>query len=143
VVNKLFSQKVSPAIALKWKQQEDLTSYQSQSVSKEIQSQTYQKDDSVNHVECDELTMLSEENRVLTTQVPKESSCTGKRNKESIRSGLVNKLIDSDCDQVNLKAKNNEQKKQKGLCYLQRELDLYLRNVRMIFYGRLATLHFQ
>jgi hypothetical protein len=78
----LFSQKESPAIVLKWKQEEDLTSYltetQSQSVNKEIQSQTYQKDDSVNHVECDELTMLSEENRVLTTQVPKESSCTGK-----------------------------------------------------------------
>jgi hypothetical protein len=49
VVNKLFGQKVSPAIVLKWKQQEDLTSYltenQSQSVNKEIQSQTYQKDD--------------------------------------------------------------------------------------------------
>jgi hypothetical protein len=55
MVNKLFSQKVSPAIVLKWKQQEGLTSYlteiQSRSVNKEIQSQTYQKDDSVNHVE--------------------------------------------------------------------------------------------
>jgi hypothetical protein len=55
VVNKLFSQKVSPAIVLKWKQEEDLTSYltenQSQSVNKEIQTQTYQKGDSVNHVE--------------------------------------------------------------------------------------------
>jgi transcriptional regulator CtsR len=82
---------------LKWKQ-EDLTSYlaenQSQSVNKEIQFQTYQKTDSVNHVECDELTMLSKENRMLTSQIPKESSCIGKQNKESIRSGLVNKLID-------------------------------------------------
>jgi phage terminase small subunit len=81
-VNKLFSQKVSPVIALKWKQQEDLASYlnenQSQSVNIEIPSQTYQKDASVNHVECDELTVLSEENRVSTTQVPKGSSCTVK-----------------------------------------------------------------
>jgi hypothetical protein len=72
---------------LKWKQEEELTSYltenQSQSVNKEIQSQAYQKDDSVNHVECDGLTVLSEENRVLTTQVPKESSCTGKFQGES------------------------------------------------------------
>jgi hypothetical protein len=108
---------VSPAIVLKWKQQEDLTSYltenQSQSANKEIQSQTYQKDDSVNHVECDELTVLSEENRELTTQVPKEGGCTGKRNEGSIRSGLVYKSIDSDCDQINLKAKNEEQKKEK------------------------------
>jgi hypothetical protein len=57
--------------------------------------------------------MLSEENRVLTTQVPKESSCTGKWNEGSIKFGLVNKSIDSDCDQINLKARNDEQKKQK------------------------------
>jgi hypothetical protein len=92
VVNQLSSQKVSPAIVLKWKQEEDLTCYltenQSQNVNKEIQSQTYQKDDSVNHVECDELTMLSEENSVFT-QAPKESSCTVKRKKESNTSGLI------------------------------------------------------
>jgi uncharacterized membrane protein len=35
-----------------------LTENQSQSVNKEIQSQTYQKNDSVNHVECDELTVI-------------------------------------------------------------------------------------
>jgi hypothetical protein len=119
-----------------------LTENKYQSVNKEIQFQTYQKDDSVNHIECDELTMLSEAKRVLTTQVPKDSSCIGKQNKESIRSGLVNKSIDPDCDQINLKAKNDEQKN-KGLCYLQRELDVYLRNVKMIFYGRLATLDCQ
>jgi hypothetical protein len=88
LVNKLFSQKVSPVIVLKWKQQEDLTCYltenQSQSVNIEIQSQTYQKDDSVNHIEYDELTMSSEEKRMLTTQVPKESSCTVKRKKKVI-----------------------------------------------------------
>jgi hypothetical protein len=69
---------VSPVIVLKWKQQEYLTccltESQFQSVNIEIQSQTYQKDDSVSHIECDELTMLSEEKGVLTTQVPKESS---------------------------------------------------------------------
>jgi hypothetical protein len=88
VVNKLFSQKGLPVIVLKWKQQEDLTCYlienQSQSVNIEIQSQTYQKDDPVNHIECDELTMLGEERRVLTTQVPKGSSCTVKRKKKVI-----------------------------------------------------------
>jgi hypothetical protein len=50
---------------------------------------------------------------VLTTQVPIESSCTGKGNEGSISSGLVNKSIDSDCDQINLKAKYDEQEKQK------------------------------
>jgi hypothetical protein len=34
VVNKLFSQKVSPAIVLKWKQEEDLTSYLTENQSK-------------------------------------------------------------------------------------------------------------
>jgi hypothetical protein len=58
-----------------------LTENQSQSVNIEIQSQTYQKYDSVNHIECDKLTMLSEEKRALTTQVPKEGSCTVKRKK--------------------------------------------------------------
>jgi hypothetical protein len=40
----------------------------------------------------------------------------GEAKKESNRPDLVNKSIDSDCDQINLKGKNDEQKKQKKDC---------------------------
>jgi hypothetical protein len=83
--------------------------------------------------------VLSEENRVLTARVPTESSCAGKGNEGSIGSGLVNKSVDSDCDQINLKARNDEQENRKGLLSSKR-IGRVPQKREIIFYGRLATL---
>jgi hypothetical protein len=90
VINDLFSQKVSPITALKWKEQGDTTSYPTENQplcvkeadvsgwNKMFQSQSYQKADSVDYIECDGLSVSSEVNQVLKTQVPKESICLAK-----------------------------------------------------------------
>jgi hypothetical protein len=87
VVNDLFSPTVSPIIASKWKEKEDMTSYlikiQPPCENKMIQCQSYHKGGSVDYIECDELTVSSEGNPVLTTQVPKESICSVKGHEES------------------------------------------------------------
>jgi hypothetical protein len=124
VINYLFSQKWSPIIALKWKENEAMTSYviENQPLyvkdvdvsgsDKMVHLQSYQKGDSVDYIECDVLTVSSEENRVLTPRVPKESSAS--KNEECTSLIMVNKSIDPACDQVNSKVNNDDQEKHKG-----------------------------
>jgi hypothetical protein len=117
VVNDLFCPKVSPIIALKWKEIEDMASYlienQPPCVNKVIQSQSYHKDGSVDYIECDELTMSSEGNRVLTTQVHKESICSVKGHEENTSQITDNKLTDPVCGQINLKVNDDNREKHK------------------------------
>jgi hypothetical protein len=57
--------------------------------------------------------MSSEENQVLKTQVPKESICLAKGNKESISLIMHNELIDPVCDQINSKVNDDDEEKHK------------------------------
>jgi hypothetical protein len=76
-----------------------------------IQSQFYQKGDSVDCIECDGPTVSSEENQVLKTQVPKESICVVKGNKGSTSSIMDNELTDPVCDQINSEVNDDDQEK--------------------------------
>jgi hypothetical protein len=49
--------------------------------------------------------------QVKKTQVPKESICLAKGNKESISSIMDNELIDTLCDQINSKVNDDDQEK--------------------------------
>jgi hypothetical protein len=103
--------------------------------NKIIQLQSYQKGDSIDYIECDGLTTLSEENRVLTTKVLKDSICSANENKESTSSIMVNKSTDPACNQVKLKVNDGYQESINGLYYLLRKLGIHPRNVKRIFYS--------